>query len=104
MAHVPLDNSDGRWTPGLLLEAEAVTETFSVPLAVHNDAIQQVDGETVVFVRTEHGFEVTDVQIGRQDATYSEVLSGLHQGGRYALANSYLLKAELEKSGASHDH
>lgn len=104
MAHVPLDNSDGRWTPGLLLEAEVVTETFNVPLAVRNDAIQQVNGESVVFLRTEHGFEVTDVQVGRKDAQYSEIIAGLVLGERYAVSNSYLLKAELEKSGASHDH
>lgn len=104
MAHVPLDNSAGRWTPGLLLEAEVVTEKFSVPLAVQNEAIQQVNGESVVFLRTEHGFEVTDIRIGRRDAKLSEVLDGLHEGERYALTNSYLLKAELEKSGASHDH
>lgn len=104
MAHVPLDNSEGRWTPGLLVEAEVVTETFNVPLAVHNKAIQQVNGESVVFLRTEHGFEVAEIQIGRKDAGYSEVIAGLHEGERYAVSNSYLLKAELEKSGASHDH
>lgn len=104
MAHVPLDNSEGRWTPGLLLEAEVVTETFSVPLAVRNEAIQQVNGESVVFLRTEHGFEVSNVQVGRKDAHNSEIIAGLELGERYAVSNSYLLKAELEKSGASHDH
>ncbi|MDD9893705.1 MAG: efflux RND transporter periplasmic adaptor subunit [Gammaproteobacteria bacterium] len=104
MAHVPLDNSDGRWTPGLLVQANVVTDTFTVPLAVRNDAIHQVNGETVVFVRNEHGFEVVDVSIGRRDAHFSEVTVGLHAGDRYAVGNSYLLKAELEKSSASHDH
>lgn len=104
MAHVPLDNSDGRWTPGLLVQANVVTDTFTVPLAVRNEAIHQFNGERVVFVRNEHGFEVVDVNIGRRDANFSEVTSGLHTGDRYAVGNSYLLKAELEKSSASHDH
>lgn len=104
MAHVPLDNRDGIWSPGLLLQAKVVTDTIKVPLAVRNEAIQQVNGESVVFLRTEHGFEVAEVGLGRRDASFSEVVAGLRKGDRYALNNSYLLKAELEKSGASHDH
>ena len=34
----------------------------------------------------------------------TEVLEGLNPGDRYVVENSYLLKADLEKSGASHDH
>jgi cobalt-zinc-cadmium efflux system membrane fusion protein len=33
-----------------------------------------------------------------------EVLSGLSAGERYAAKNSFVIKADLGKAGASHDH
>ncbi len=40
----------------------------------------------------------------RTDGQFTEVLSGLKAGDSYVVENSFLLKADLEKSGASHDH
>ena len=42
--------------------------------------------------------------LGRRDASFVEVLAGLEPGTVYVTANSYLIKADIEKSGASHDH
>jgi cobalt-zinc-cadmium efflux system membrane fusion protein len=33
-----------------------------------------------------------------------EILEGLSPGARFVTGNSYLVKADIEKSGASHDH
>jgi len=33
-----------------------------------------------------------------------EVLTGLEPGWSYATTNSFVLKADVEKAGASHDH
>jgi membrane fusion protein, heavy metal efflux system len=44
------------------------------------------------------------LELGRADATRVEVLAGLEAGARYVTQNSYLIKADIEKSGASHDH
>jgi cobalt-zinc-cadmium efflux system membrane fusion protein len=44
------------------------------------------------------------VELGRQDKDYIEVLGGLNPGTEYVTNNSYLLKAEVLKDGASHDH
>lgn len=108
MARLPLDNHNGRWTPGLLVEAEVIVSHEQVPLAVDNRAIQRVEGQTVVFRQEDDGFEVVPVSVMRSDAMHSEVSTtggeGLRVGDRYAVQNSYLLKAELEKSGASHSH
>jgi cobalt-zinc-cadmium efflux system membrane fusion protein len=107
-ARVPLDNSNGDWTPGLFVEAKVIVSETNVALAVSNRAIHEVDGQTVVFtVHNNHGeesFEVTPIRIGKKDNQFTEVVSGLEANTRYAIENSYLLKAELEKSGASHDH
>jgi cobalt-zinc-cadmium efflux system membrane fusion protein len=63
-----------------------------------------VDGKRVVFVRTEEGFEKREVELGRGDDDAYEVTSGLKPGDEIAVANSFLLKAELGKSEAAHDH
>ena len=44
------------------------------------------------------------LDLGRQDDEWVEVLGGLAPGTRYVTTNSYVLKADVEKSGASHDH
>ena len=108
MARLPLDNYNARWTPGLLIEAEVIVSREQVPLAVDNRAIQRVEGQTVVFRQEGDGFEVVPINVTSSDAMHSEVSTtggeGLQVGDRYAVQNSYLLKAELEKSGASHSH
>ena len=44
------------------------------------------------------------LELGRQDKEWVEVLGGLKPGTEYVSENSFLLKADVEKSGASHDH
>jgi cobalt-zinc-cadmium efflux system membrane fusion protein len=44
------------------------------------------------------------LELGRRDGEFVEVLSGLEPGTGYVSENSYLVKADIEKSGASHDH
>ena len=44
------------------------------------------------------------MQLGLSDGKLAEVVSGLAPGQQIAAANSFLLKADLGKAGASHDH
>ena len=44
------------------------------------------------------------LDLGQQDAVWVEVLVGLDGGTNYVTTNSYVIKADIEKSGASHDH
>ena len=57
-----------------------------------------------MFVTDGHVFQAAPIEIGRQDSKFVEVLSGLKAGDRYVSKNSYIIKADIEKSGASHDH
>ncbi len=59
---------------------------------------------TVVYARIGDEYEVRMLELGRQDATWAEVLGGLDAGTSYVTENSYVIKADIEKSGASHDH
>ncbi len=104
VARVPIDNPDLVWTPGLLVEADVTIAEFEVALAIDNRALQQFRDWQVVFIQIGDSYEIRPLELGRSDARYTEVLSGLHPGDRYVVENSYLLKADLEKSGASHDH
>ena len=41
---------------------------------------------------------------GRSSPEWTEVISGIAPGTPYAAAGSFLIRADIEKSGASHDH
>jgi cobalt-zinc-cadmium efflux system membrane fusion protein len=58
----------------------------------------------VVFGRYGNYLEARPLELGRSDGKMIEVLEGLSAGEKYAGGNSFAIKAELGKSGASHDH
>ena len=101
---VSVPNADRRWTPGQFVEAAVEVGSASVPLAVKRSALQAFRDFTVVFEQVGDTYEVRMLELGRQDAENVEVLGGLKPGVRYVTGNSYLIKADIEKSGASHDH
>lgn len=104
VARVPLDNSAAEWTPGLLVEGDVVVAETPVPLLINNLALQTFRDWQVVFIKVGNEYEIRPLELGRTDGRFTEVLSGLKAGDEYVVVNSYLLKADLEKSGASHDH
>ncbi len=104
LARVTLDNSDGRWSPGLLLQADITIGRSEVALTVDNRAIQSFENNPVVFVQEGATYESRTVALGRKDAEQTEILSGLEPGELYVVENSYLIKADLEKSSAEHAH
>jgi cobalt-zinc-cadmium efflux system membrane fusion protein len=103
-ARVVLNNGDGMWTPGQYVEGRVTVAETPVALAVPQSALQQFRDFTVVFAQVGDTYEVRMLELGRRDAEQVEVLAGLAPGTRYVIHNSYLIKADIEKSGASHDH
>jgi membrane fusion protein, heavy metal efflux system len=99
-----LDAGQGGWTPGLYVNAEVVIGGAEVPLAVKTAGLQAFRDFTVVFTQVEDTYEARMLELGRSDGAYVEVLGGLKPGAPYVTENSYLIKADIEKSGASHDH
>ncbi len=73
-------------------------------LTVPSEAVQTVDGATVVFVQTDQGFRAQPVLAGRQAGGATEILRGLTGTEKVASANAFLLKAELAKGEAEHGH
>ncbi len=101
---VALPNGDGAWRPGTYLTAEIAIARDAVAVRVPKAALQTIEAKPVVFVRTEEGFAKREVELGRSDDDAVEVVSGLKPGEPIVVANSFLLKAELGKSDAGHDH
>lgn len=103
-ARVTLQNPERGWRPGLFVTVELVQDESEVPVAVSADAIQALREAKVVFGRFGDVFEARPVELGRSDGKTVEVLKGLAPGTPYAATNSFVLKADLGKAGASHDH
>ena len=103
-ARVLLDNDSGAFPPGSFVEASILTGEFEVPLAVRRAGLQPFRDFTVVYAKVGDTYEVRMLDLGRQDDTWVEVLGGLDPGTEYVSTNSYVLKADVEKSGATHDH
>ena len=104
LARALLPNPEGRWTPGLLVTGEVTVATRRVPLAVQTDALQSFRDFTVVFAKFGETYEVRMLELGARDEDYAQVLGGIDAGIEYVTENSYLIKADVLKSGASHDH
>ena len=103
-ARIVIANPDGRWRPGLFVSVKLVQQSATVPIAVLAEAIQTFRDWQVVFVRYGDWFEARPLELGRSDGTWVEVLSGLIPGVQYAATNSFAIKAEIGKLGATHDH
>lgn len=101
---INLANPKGIWRPGLPVTIEVLVAEKEVPVAVAVDAVQDLRDWKVVFGRYGTSLEARPLVLGRSDGKHIEVLEGLKAGEQYAGTNSFLVKAELGKSGASHDH
>jgi len=103
-ARIVVQNPRGAWRPGLFVTARVIVDEIAVPLAVPDEAIQTVEGRSVVFVRQADALEARPITTGRSDGDWVEVLEGLMPGDIYAASNTFILKAEFGKSEAGHDH
>lgn len=90
--------------PGMRLMAEVVIAENEVPLGVKETGLQSFRDFTVVYAKIGETYEVRMLDLGRRDGKIVEVLGGLRPGEIYVTDNSFLIKADIDKSGASHDH
>src|SRR6185369_6098367 len=86
-------------SPGEAVQADIVPKNaMQSGVVVPEDAVQNVGGRTVVFVRTAAGFKVRPVVVGARGAGRVSIVSGLQAGETIATANAFFLKAELGKA------
>jgi cobalt-zinc-cadmium efflux system membrane fusion protein len=103
-ARVTLTNPGGAWRPGLFVTVSVFGDHQDVALTVPADAVQTLDNQAMVFKAVPGGFEAVPVKLGRSDGRVVEVLGGLKAGDPVAAANAFVLKSELGKASAGHEH
>ena len=101
---VVLPNKKRNLRPGGYVTVELILEERKVPIAVEPEAIQGFRDWSVVFVKYGSLLEARPLELGGNDGNTVEVLEGLKAGEEYVAVNSYAVKAEIEKSGATHSH
>lgn len=104
-----VDNPDGKLMPNMFATASLAVDAASQPsgIVVPVDAVQALDGRSVVFVETAEGrFHVRSVVVAEQTSTHLSVHEGLEPGERVVTAGAFALKSELEKGelGEGHAH
>jgi membrane fusion protein, heavy metal efflux system len=104
VARASIPNPSGQWRPGMTVSADVTVDARAVPLAVRESGLQRFRDFTVVFAKIGDTYEVRMLELGDRDGEWAEVLGGLKPGTPYVTEQSYLIRADIEKSGASHDH
>jgi cobalt-zinc-cadmium efflux system membrane fusion protein len=105
-ARAVLNNGAGALRPGLFVTADVVVATHDVPVLVPRTALQTIDDQASVFVKTSEGFQPKSVVVGRRNDVMAEVISGLSTGQQYVAKGAFTLKAQLSKGafGDGHNH
>ncbi len=99
-----IPNRTGALRVGIALRGRVIINAVNVPLAVRTDAIQPFRDFKVVFANYGQDYEVRMLDLGRSSPEWTEVLGGLKPGTPYVAKGAFLVRADIEKSGASHDH
>jgi cobalt-zinc-cadmium efflux system membrane fusion protein len=96
---IALRNPGGRLRPEMLINAEITVGPGKPTLAVPSDAIQQINGQDAVFVRTTPDrFVLRAVRVGRTTDAKTPVLEGLAKGEQVVVRGSFVLKSHLLRS------
>ncbi len=107
-ARCVLEDAREDFTPGAFVRARITIKTEDAAVAVPSGAVQVLDGEQVVFVPGEHGFQALPVQTGLSDGQLTQIISGLHAGDEVVAEGAFVLKAQMITAGmdphAGHGH
>ncbi len=105
LARVVVDNADGQWKPGQFIKGSVAVDEHQADLVVPHSAVIPYEGQQVVFIQTEEGFEPRPVVLGHSDSAAHAVESGLEAGDTIVIRNPMSIKAELGKgSFGGHNH
>jgi len=100
-----LDNRAGLWRAGEPVQARiliANDQSAGQALMIPATAVQMIDNQPVIFVRSKEGFRMVPVTLGRRDGPLVAITNGLSGRETIASDNSFILKAELGKGEAEH--
>jgi membrane fusion protein, heavy metal efflux system len=96
---IVLNNPGNRLKPEMLANAEIPVGERKAALLVSSDAIQQINDQDVVFVKTAADrFAIRAVRVGETADGKTPVLEGLKSGEQVVVQGSFVLKSQLLKS------
>ncbi|MDR9777673.1 hypothetical protein RJJ65_34635, partial [Rhizobium hidalgonense] len=114
IARASVANSSLKLRPNMQVLIRVPSTAASIKgMVINAQAVQQLEQRNVVFVASslqadKDTIELMPrvVQLGAKsaDQTQVEVLSGLNGGEHYVSKGSFVLKSELQKGEASHEH
>jgi cobalt-zinc-cadmium efflux system membrane fusion protein len=104
LVRVVLPNERNLLVPGMFVTGDLVVGQKEVPVAVRPAALQTLGNWTVVFAKYGDIFEARPIELGISNGEWTEVRSGLVAGTDYVTKNSFTIKADILKHGATHDH
>jgi cobalt-zinc-cadmium efflux system membrane fusion protein len=108
-ARIVLPNKNNSWRPGSFVQATVVSPGDAEGLLVEKNAVQYLDGETIVFVAdAPNRFRPVQVTTGLSDDRFIHILGGLQNGTQYVSSGAFELKAKIVTSNldphAGHGH
>lgn len=104
IAIAELPNADGIWRPGMTIEGDIKVGEKQASLAVPRTALQFLEEEQVVFIKSGNEYEPRPVIVGMVGIENVEITSGLKRGESYVSAGSFVIKADILKGTAAHEH
>ena len=104
IAIAEIDNKEGAWKPGMVVEGIVKNNSKQASVIVKNSAIQNMEGKDVVFVKEGSSYEAKEITKGKSSSQYTEITNGLELGQKYVEEGSFIIKADIQKSAAAHDH
>lgn len=105
VARASIENTDGLWRPGSAVRARVTVDTREAAIVVPLTALQSDEGgDDVVYVREGERYLQREVTLGSRDARHVEVLNGLRAGEQVVVEQSFLIKADIGKAAAAHEH
>ena len=104
LAIVTLGNPQGLWRPGMTVEGDVTVKEKQANIVVESSALQMLEGKQVVFVQEGQNYEARPVEVGLSSNKTVEILSGIKSGETYVSDGSFIIKADIGKESAEHNH
>ena len=109
---IEVKNDDGLLKPNMYIQGNVENrQTEKKMLAIPEEAVQNINGEKIVFVleeelEEENVFAVIHVELGEKIGNKRIITKGLEEGEKIVIKGAFNLKAELTKQsfGAAHVH
>ena len=105
-AHAELPNGDGKLRFGMAAKGIIQTGSGQLALSVPSDAIQNMEGKTIVYVQASkpNEFLAREVVAGATNNGRTIIRTGLKNGERVVTKGAFMVKSQAMKAELGHSH